>query len=126
MAHYTHNKDYTGMRRPRHPLARFEEHSLALLTVLAMGSTGVAAQTREPASEGHFVQTQAASAAMRPVAQRNASAEQAFARADANGDSKLSRDEAQRLPAVWQRFDDIDADNDLFISRDEFHRGIAN
>lgn len=117
------------MRRPRHTLARFEEHSLALFTVLVMGSVGVAAQTRDPASEGRAAQTQATGAAMQPVAQvvqRNASAEQAFTRADTNGDGKLSRDEAQRLPAVWQRFDDIDTDHDLFISRDEFHRGIAN
>lgn len=117
------------MRRPRHTLARFEEHSLALFTVLVMGSVGVAAQTRDPASEGRVAQTQAGGAAMQPVAQvvqRSASAEQAFARADTNGDGKLSRDEAQRLPAVWQRFDDIDTDHDLFISRDEFHRGIAN
>lgn len=117
------------MRRPRHTLARFEEHSLALFTVLVMGSVGVAAQTRDPASEGRAVPTQASSSGMQAVTQvvqRSASAEQAFARADTNGDGKLSRDEAQRLPAVWQRFDDIDANHDHFISRDEFHRGIAN
>ena len=108
------------MRNPRHTLARFEEHSLALFTVLAMSSVGVAAQTRDPAAEGRATQ------AVAQVAQRSASAEQAFARADANSDGKLSRDEAQRLPAVWQRFDDIDANGDHFISREEFHRGIAN
>ena len=117
------------MRRPRHTLARFEEHSLALFAALVMGSVGVAAQTRDPAVEGRAVPAQL-SASMQPVAaqaqQRSASAEQAFVRADANGDGKLSRDEAQRLPAVWQRFDDIDANGDHFISRDEFHRGIAN
>ncbi|KQP11966.1 hypothetical protein [Pseudorhodoferax sp. Leaf267] len=116
------------MRKNRHTLARFEEHSLALFTALVMGSSGVAAQT-QTAAEGSMVHAQATvpvSRPVTPVVQRNASAEQAFGRADSNGDGQLSRDEAQRLPAIWERFDDIDANKDRMLSRDEFHRGIAN
>ena len=118
------------MRKNRHILHRFEEHSLALFTVLVMGSAGAVAQTRPsgPAGEGGSIHAQASAPVARMAPQgglRNASADQAFSRADANSDGQLSRDEAQRLPAVWERFDAIDANQDRFISRDEFHRGIA-
>jgi hypothetical protein len=113
------------MRSSRHPtLARFEEHSLALFTALVMSSTGVMAQAREtaPGEGATLVQT---TGAVVPGVPRQTNAEQAFLRADTNGDRQLSRDEAQRLPAVWERFDAIDTNRDQQISRDEFDRGIS-
>lgn len=113
------------MRKSR-PLARFEEHSLALFAALAMGSAGAAAQVRE---HGALVQVQAhvsapAARAAQDAAYQRANA--AFDRADANGDGKLSRDEAQRLPAVAERFDEIDANGDKHLSREEFQRGVID
>lgn len=47
-------------------------------------------------------------------------AEAAFARADTNGDLRLSRDEAARYPAIAERFDLFDTDKDGVLSPDEF------
>jgi len=51
--------------------------------------------------------------------------EAAFARADANGDGKLSRDEAQRFPEIAARFDELDRDHDGFLSLIEFSVGAT-
>ncbi|HWI10534.1 MAG TPA: EF-hand domain-containing protein [Burkholderiaceae bacterium] len=51
--------------------------------------------------------------------------EAAFARADTNGDGKLSREEAQRLPEIAARFDELDRDHDGFLSFAEFVVGAT-
>ena len=49
--------------------------------------------------------------------------EAAFARADTNGDGKLSREEAQRFPEIAAHFDELDRDHDGFLSFAEFAAG---
>lgn len=51
--------------------------------------------------------------------------EAAFARADVNGDGKLSREEAQRFPEIAARFDELDSDRDGFLSLIEFSVGAT-
>jgi len=51
--------------------------------------------------------------------------EAAFARADTNGDGKLSREEAQRFPEIAARFDELDRDHDGFLSFAEFAAGAT-
>jgi hypothetical protein len=64
---------------------------------------------------------QAQATAEQPAAAPKAeSAEQAFKRADANSDGKLSKTEAARLPAIADRFEALDSDKDGFLSMNEF------
>ncbi|WP_326541848.1 EF-hand domain-containing protein [Pseudorhodoferax sp.] len=108
------------------PLARFEEHSLALFAALAMGGVGTVAQARE---HGGLMQVQAPISAPAARSAQHAAfqrANAAFDRADANGDGQLSRAEAQRLPAVAERFDEIDSNGDKQLSREEFQRGVID
>jgi hypothetical protein len=120
------------MHRKIRPLARFEQHSVALFAALVMGSTGVAAQSVQQAAtlrQGTSSSTSSAHTVHmsdRPPARPGNSVDTAFTRADADGDDRLSRDEAQRFPAVTERFDEIDADHDRFLSRAEFRRGVSN
>jgi hypothetical protein len=51
--------------------------------------------------------------------------EAAFARADTNGDGKLSREEAQRFPEIAARFAELDRDRDGFLSFAEFAVGAT-
>ncbi|KQP15594.1 hypothetical protein ASF45_28790 [Pseudorhodoferax sp. Leaf265] len=118
------HSDHLFCMRKFRPLARFEEHSLALFAALVMGGTGAAVHARE---YGTLVQAQVQQSA--PRAARDAAHQRvdaAFDRADANGDGRLSREEAQRLPAVAERFDEIDRNGNRTLSREEFQRGVID
>jgi len=58
----------------------------------------------------------------KPVAER-------FAKADKNGDGKISRDEASSMPRLSKDFDKLDANKDGFVTKEELkaahdaHRG---
>lgn len=102
------------MRFQRSFTTAFEARSVALFTALLLGSAAASAQsTAQPMTNPP--------AATAPAA--GASAE-AFKRADANGDQRLSRDEAKQLPAVAQNFDRLDSDKDGSISLAEFEKGV--
>ena len=63
-----------------------------------------------------------------PAGQQQAAdkvAPDAFKRADANQDGKLSKVEAARLPAIAAKFDELDKDKDGALSMDEFMAGYA-
>ncbi|WP_161974568.1 EF-hand domain-containing protein [Piscinibacter terrae] len=85
---------------------------LAPVVLASAGLTAVA-QTKAPATE-------------QPVAAKDkAVIESAFAKADANGDGKLSKDEAAKLPAIGARFDELDKNKDGVLTVEEFSAGFA-
>jgi Ca2+-binding EF-hand superfamily protein len=51
--------------------------------------------------------------------------EAVFAKADGNGDGRLSRDEAASMPEIAGRFDRLDKDKDGSLSLDEFATAVA-
>ena len=59
-----------------------------------------------------------------PSAKDKAAMEAAFAKADANGDSKLSKEEAAMYPAIATRFDELDKNKDGALSLAEFAVGF--
>ncbi len=83
--------------------------TLTCLPVLVAGiALGASAQNQAPPIE-------------QPVAAKDkVVVESAFAKADANGDGKLSRDEAARLPGIGARFDEFDKNKDGVLTLDEF------
>jgi hypothetical protein len=86
-------------------------NALSLLTRSALaaaliGFGGAAiAQTKAPAA---------------PSAKDKAAIEAAFAKADANGDGKLSKDEVAPMPQIVARFDQLDKNKDGGLSLEEF------
>lgn len=105
----------------------FDARSLVLFAGLTMGGTqAIMAQsvTTPPAQQAAPSQAvQQAQAA--PAAPRAApTADQAFDRADANGDGKLTLREAERFPAVAERFQQFDVDHNGSLSREEFSNGL--
>ncbi len=93
-------------------LQRGQRIATITLASMAMGAPGLA-------------QAQAATPAAQQQASDKAAAD-AFKRADANQDGKLSRDEAARLPAIAAKFDELDKDKDGSLSLDEFIAGYGS
>ena len=54
-----------------------------------------------------------------------ATIEAAFAKADANADGKLSKDEAVKLPAIAAKFDALDKNKDGALDLAEFAAGYS-
>ena len=117
------------MTSKSHFIPNFELRSIALLTALTIGAALAAqAQTTDSGGAKHPGTPTAPSTLNTPPRTTSTapSAEAIFARADANKDGKLSRQEASRIPAVEQRFDDIDTNKDQFVSREEFESAIKS
>lgn len=51
--------------------------------------------------------------------------EKRFAKADANNDGKLSKDEARAMPRISKNFDAIDANHDGFVTPEEIGAAMA-
>ena len=85
----------------------FEARSVMLFAALSLGSSGaVLAQSTAPAA--------------------NQDAAAVFAKADKNGDKKLSAEEAKSLPAVSEQFGKIDTDGDGSLSEAEFMKAMQS
>lgn len=72
-----------------------------------------------------LAQAQTPGPSVPPAAAGDKAAVDAFKRADANQDGKLSKEEAARMPAIAAKFDDLDKDKDGMLSMDEFIAGYA-
>ncbi len=79
---------------------------------LATACTGFAAAT--------LAQTAAAPA---PDAKARMAVEAAFAKADTNGDGKVSKDEAAKMPELSAKFATLDKDKDGALTLAEFAAG---
>jgi hypothetical protein len=80
----------------------------AAIIALSSAAWGVSAQTKAE-----------------PSAQDKMAIEAVFTRVDANGDSKLSKEEAERLPAISAKFDQLDKNKDGSLSLAEFAFGAT-
>jgi hypothetical protein len=72
-----------------------------------------------------LLQAQAAGPSVQQAAAGDKAAGDAFKRADANQDGKLSKEEAARMPAIAAKFDELDKDKDGSLSMAEFMAGYA-
>ena len=81
---------------------------------LATACTGFAAAT--------LAQIAAAPA---PDAKARMAVEAAFAKADANGDGKVSKDEAAKMPEISAQFATLDKDKDGALTLAEFAAGYT-
>jgi Ca2+-binding EF-hand superfamily protein len=77
--------------------------------VLAGAAFAVMAQTSTPSGTDAGASVKA-----------SASARAAFAKADANHDGKLSKDEAAALPELSGKFDQLDKDKKGYLTLEEF------
>lgn len=106
----------------------FDARSLVLFATLTMGGTqAVLAQSANPpvsAKTESAISAQQVERAPLASTLTAPTSEQAFERADANGDGKLTLREAERYPAVAERFGQFDRDQNGSLSRDEFTKGI--
>ena len=82
----------------------FNTFSMGLVTLAALHMNSALAQMSAPAKPSEM----------------SAKVQEAFARADKNTDSKLSKEEAAAMPAILEIFDKADVDKDGFLSKAEF------
>ncbi|MDQ3272439.1 MAG: EF-hand domain-containing protein [Pseudomonadota bacterium] len=118
-------KGHVCMTSKSHFIPNFELRSITLLAALTVG-TAMCAHAQTPDAAGAkpaTPPTQGAPAAKAAPAQNT---ETIFARADANKDGKLSKQEAARFPAIEQRFEEIDTNKDQFVSREEFEAALKS
>lgn len=83
----------------------FNALSIAVLSSAALHMNPALAQMTAPATKAPDM---------------SAKAQEAFTRADKNGDGKLSKEEAAAMPAIAEVFDKADVDKDGFLSKAEF------
>lgn len=103
----------------------FDARSLVLFAGLTMGGTqAILAQSITPPPAQQAAATRPEQQAQAAPTERRATADQAFDRADANGDGKLTLREAERFPAVAERFQQFDVDHNGSLSRAEFANGL--
>lgn len=114
----------TSPRSSTRLLHGFDARSLVLFATLTMGGTqAVLAQSSNAASTKNESAISAQQVESAPPLTAPTTA-QAFDRADANADGKLTLREAERYPAVAERFSQFDRDQNGSLSRDEFTKGI--
>jgi Ca2+-binding EF-hand superfamily protein len=99
----------------RRVLKNFEAASVGLFTAFVMGTAALPVRAQMQAPPVNPPRSQAADTARMM---------EAFDRADANRDGRLTKTESEHLPAVAQRFEQIDADRDGSISKKEFEEAV--
>jgi EF hand len=111
-------KGTTMKKTKRRLVENFEATSVSLFTALVLGTAALPVRAQMQAPQGPAMN------APRSQAADTARMMEAFDRADANRDGRLTKQESEHLPAVAQRFEQIDADRDGAISKKEFEEAV--
>ncbi|MCE1191958.1 MAG: EF-hand domain-containing protein [Acidovorax sp.] len=119
------------MKAQQRRISSFDSRSVMLFAALALGGAGaLQAQAQGAASGGS--KSPAAQGSDAPYSygpgtgNPSRAATNAFNRADADKDGKLSEQEATQLPAISQRFKELDTDRNGSLSPTEFEKGLLS
>jgi hypothetical protein len=104
------------------PPFNHKEKSMTIRSLLAIASASVLCAGLVLSAHA---QTKPAPTEQPLAAKDRAVAESAFAKVDANGDGKLTKDEAAKLPAIGAKFAELDKNKDGWLSLDEFGTGYV-
>jgi len=119
------------MKAQQRRMSPFDARSVMLFAALALGGAG-ALQAQAQGAAGGGSKSPAAQGSDAPYSygpgtgNPSRAATNAFNRADADKDGKLSEQEAAQLPAISQRFKELDTDRNGSLSPTEFEKGLLS
>lgn len=121
------------MKAQQRRMSPFDARSVMLFAALALGGAGaLQAQAQGAGSSSGGGKSPAAQGSDTPYSygpgtgNPSRAASNAFQRADADKDGRLSEQEATQLPAISQRFKELDTDRNDSLSPTEFEKGLLS
>ena len=120
------------MKAQQRRISSFDSRSVMLFAALALGGAGALQAQAQGAAGSSGGKSPAAQGSDAPYSygpgtgNPSRAATNAFHRADADKDGKLSEQEATQLPAISQRFKELDTDRNGSLSPTEFEKGLLS